>query len=207
MDKNAQDGASTVLNKLFGVIKGYQKGDLTLDRLVYEWFGSRSGFLKYIKHWFLAQIGRYREFTLEPPERNRRIVFICDGNICRSPLAEVYARSLGRKTASCGFCCAYGFPADPRAESFASSQGLSLKEHRSQNITDFEFHESDFVVVMEPSHLNRFHELFGKKYPVVLAGNYCRHPNPYIHDPYNCCEQFFVRCEQRVIEAVRGICG
>lgn len=175
--------------------------------MVYERFGSRTGFARYLGYWLLARTGRYRQFTLEPPDKSRRIVFICSGNICRSPLAEICARNLGRQTASCGFHCAEGFPADPRAIDFAASLGLSLKNHKTQNIKDFEFYESDFIVVMEPSQIELVRQHVGQKYPVVLAGNYCRNPNPYIHDPYNCSDEFFVRCEQRVIEAVRGICA
>lgn len=183
------------------------KGDLTLNRLVYERFGSRNGFVRYLGYWLLARIGIYRRFMLERPERQRRLVFICNGNICRSPLAEVYGRSLGWETASCGFGCGDGFPADPRAKDFARSHGLSLTEHQTVNIRDFQFRDSDFIVVMEPSHLALFREKSGANFPVVLAGNYCPNPNPYIHDPYNCCDEFFERCEQRVMEAVRGICG
>jgi len=139
-----------------------------------------------------------------------RMVFICNGNICRSPLAEVYAKSLGRDAASCGFGCRNGFPADPRAVRFAESQGLSLDSHETVNIANFEFLDSDIVVVMEPSHLKLYREKVEKgqqKRGIVLAGNYCKKPNPYIHDPFNCCDEFFERCELRVMEAVRGICG
>jgi len=183
------------------------KGDLTLNRVVYERFGSRNGFVRYFGYWVLAQIGTYRQFTLPPPEKQRRLVFICNGNICRSPLAEVYAQSLGRDAASCGFGCGDGFPADPRAAEFALSQGLSLEAHRTVNIQDFRFREDDFIVVMEPSHLSLFQQRGGTDLPVVLAGNYCKSPNPYIHDPYSCCDEFFLRCEQRVMDAVRGICA
>ncbi|ROQ42904.1 protein-tyrosine-phosphatase [Marinobacter sp. 3-2] len=178
-----------------------------MDRLVYERFGSRIGFVRYLKYWLLAKIGSFRKHTLGQPDKNRRLVFICNGNICRSPVAEAYAKSLGREAASCGFGCADGFPADNRAIQFAESLGLSLHRHKTRNIVNFEFYDSDFIVVMEPSHLKLFYEHFERNQSVVLAGNYCINPNPYIHDPYNCCDPFFYRCECRVVEAVRGICG
>ena len=175
--------------------------------MVYGRFGSRNGLMRYLFYWGLARLGTYRRFSLQYPDQHRRLVFICNGNICRSPLAEVYAKSLGRQAASCGFGCKEGFPADPRARKFALTQGLSLEDHRTLNIKNFQFQDSDLVVVMEPSHLPLFRHHLGDKYPVVLAGNYCRRPNPYIHDPYNCSDEFFVHCEHRVMEAVRGICG
>lgn len=181
-----------------------------MDRLVYERFGSRNGFVRYLGYWFLAQIGRYSAYQTKAIADESRIVFVCNGNICRSPLAEVYARSLGREAASCGFGCRNGFPADPRAIRFAESQGLSLESHQTINIDNFEFRDSDLIVVMEPSHLRLYREKVDKgeqKHRILLAGNYCEKPNPYIHDPFTCCDEFFERCELRIMEAVRGICA
>lgn len=178
-----------------------------MNRLVYERFGSRQGFVRFFAYWCLAQIGVYRQFTPARPDHSRRLVFICSGNICRSPLAEAYARSLGRDAASCGLNCGDGFPADPRAREYAQSQGLTLGSHTTVNVHDFSFRDDDFIVVMEPSHIASFRAKVGHQHSIALAGNYCKSRNPYIHDPYNCCDEFFVRCEQRVMESVRGICG
>jgi len=178
-----------------------------LNRLVYERFGSKNGFVRFLGHSFLAQIGAYRRFSNVMPENFQRLVFICSGNICRSPLAEVYARSLGKQAASCGLNCGDGFPADPRAIQFARAHGLTLDRHRTVNVRDFEFRDTDFIVVMEPSHISSFRGKVDRNFPVLLAGSYCRTPIPYIHDPFNCCDEFFTRCEGKVMEAVRGICG
>ncbi|MGM0767440.1 MAG: hypothetical protein ACQEV6_05410 [Pseudomonadota bacterium] len=185
----------------------YKKGRLSLNRLVYERFGSRQGFVRFLAYWCLAQIGVYRHFTPARPDPGRRLVFVCSGNICRSPLAEAFARSLGRQAASCGLNCGDGYPADPRACEFAQSRGLALNDHKTINVNDFNFRDDDFIVVMEPSHIESFRTKAGDQYPIALAGNYCKNQNPYIHDPYNCCDEFFVHCEERVMEAVRGICG
>lgn len=178
-----------------------------MNRLVYERFGSKNGFVRFLGHSFLAQMGAYRRFSKAMPESCQRLVFVCNGNICRSPLAEAYARSLGKLAASCGLNCGDGFPADPRAIKFAKAQGLTLDSHKTVNVLDFEFRKTDFIVVMEPSHISSFQDKVSQDYPVVLAGSYCRSPNPYIHDPFNCCDEFFAHCETRVMEAVRGICG
>ncbi|SFM53524.1 protein-tyrosine phosphatase [Marinobacter zhejiangensis] len=178
-----------------------------MDRLVYERFGSRGGFVHYVRHSILSWLGVYRKFSRIHPGSFERLVFVCSGNICRSPLAEVYARSLGKQAASCGLNCGDGFPADPRAMAHASQFGLSLEDHRTVNVKDFEFRSSDLIVVMEPAHLTSFQEKVGGNYRLVLAGSFCRRPSPYIHDPYNCCIEFFTHCENKVLEAVRGICG
>lgn len=180
--------------------------DHPLNQLLYERFGSRRGFIRVLHHWFLAQVGFYRQFANAKPMEHQRLVFICSGNICRSPLAEVYARSLGKQVASCGLDCENGYPADPRAQKIAHQYGLNLDSHRTKNVRDFEFFNTDFIVLMEPSHIVSFQKQVGKNLQMVLAGSYCDKPNPYIHDPFNCCDGYFIRCENRVLEAVRKIC-
>lgn len=173
---------------------------------MYEQFGSKQGFVRFIYHRALAYAGVYRQYSRKPGSiAGRRLVFICSGNICRSPLAEVYARSLGLEAASCGLNCGDAYPADPRAREFAKQHGLSLEGHQTVNVCDFVFRASDLIVVMEPSHLHQFKQKVGTQYSLLLAGSYCRNPKPYIHDPFNCCPAFFTRCETTVMESVRGL--
>ena len=173
---------------------------------MYEQFGSKKGFVRFVYHRALALLGVYRKYSPKAASfASRRLVFICSGNICRSPLAEVYASSLGMDAASCGLHCGDDYPADPRAREFAKTQGLSLEHHKTVNVRNFEFNDSDIIVAMEPSHLYQFEEKVGKNYQLVLAGSYSQKPIPYIHDPFNCCPEFFTRCENKVMECVRGL--
>lgn len=177
-----------------------------MSQWVYERFGSKQGFVRFFYHRALSSAGAYRKYFLDTGSMaSRRLVFICSGNICRSPLAEVYARSLGMEAASCGLNCGDAYPADPRAREFAREQGLSLEHHKTVNVRDFEFMDSDIIIVMEPAHIDQFEKKVGKNHTLVLAGSYCRNPIPYIHDPFNCCSAFFTNCESIVMECVRGM--
>ncbi len=177
-----------------------------MSQWVYERFGSKQGFVRFFYHRALAFAGAYQKYSRHTASiASQRLVFICSGNICRSPLAEVYARSLGWEAASCGLNCGDGYPADPRAQEFAKTQGLSLEKHKTVNVLDFQFEDSDLIVLMEPSHIGQFQEKIGRNHGLVLAGSYCKKSTPYIHDPFNCCSAFFMRCEYTVMECVRGI--
>lgn len=65
----------------------------------------------------------------------RRIVFVCTGNSCRSPLAEVLARAryadLPLIFASAGTDTVAGLPASVEARAVARERGLDLEAHRS----------------------------------------------------------------------------
>jgi protein-tyrosine-phosphatase len=66
------------------------------------------------------------------------VVFVCDGNTCRSPIAEVLARSMfGEKIsrfASVGLAACDGAPAHGNAVAAAAALGLDLTSHRARSV-------------------------------------------------------------------------
>jgi len=73
---------------------------------------------------------------LEPRPGGGRIVFVCEGNTCRSPLAEAIARQMfggdGSRFASAGLDARPGQPAAAPARQAAADLGLDLDGHRSR---------------------------------------------------------------------------
>ena len=84
-----------------------------------------------------------------------RILFVCTGNTCRSPMAEVLARSqlkaLGREdvtVSSAGAAAMEGDGATAGAREAMASRGLSLEDHRSRGLTVEMLEEADTVIFM-----------------------------------------------------------
>lgn len=83
------------------------------------------------------------------------VLFLCLGNICRSPFAERY---LGRRladrgiddieVASAGFIDG-GRPSPPRALETAVEFGVSLEDHESTHVTSELLQRSDLIFVMD----------------------------------------------------------
>jgi protein-tyrosine-phosphatase len=91
----------------------------------------------------------------------RRLLFVCTGNTCRSPLAEALARSEGRsrecrdvEAASAGTFAADGDPASGLAVRVARRRGLDLSGHRSRPLTAELVTAADLVVCMTQAHLD-----------------------------------------------------
>lgn len=87
------------------------------------------------------------------------ILFVCLGNICRSPLAagimqDVYNRlSIDGTVASAGTAdFNVGQPADRRAIAVAKAKGIDIRHHRARQITRADFDRFDLIVVMEKAH-------------------------------------------------------
>lgn len=92
----------------------------------------------------------------------RQILFVCSGNICRSPYGELKLRQLiaqdtsstGNITVlSCGSDTTPGKPADPTALAVASERGVDLGSHRTTSLSAELARSSDLILAMDLHHL------------------------------------------------------
>lgn len=98
-----------------------------------------------------------------------RLLFICTGNTCRSPLAEALARreAIERgwgdvEVSSAGTSAWEGAPASDGALLVALERGLDLSGHRSQQLTREVVEAHDVILAMGPHHLERAEALGGE---------------------------------------------
>jgi protein-tyrosine-phosphatase len=106
-----------------------------------------------------------------------RILFVCSGNTCRSPIAEAITRRLlgdaGRsdvEVESAGTNAWDGSPASDGALLVGMERGLDLSGHRSRQLTPQIATESDLILAMSPSHVARVKELDPTANVHLLAG-------------------------------------
>jgi protein-tyrosine phosphatase len=83
-----------------------------------------------------------------------RILVVCVGNICRSPMAEGLLRSrLGNRpglaVGSAGLAALVGEPADPMAQLLMRERGIYIGGHRARQLTPELATAHDLVLVME----------------------------------------------------------
>jgi protein-tyrosine-phosphatase len=87
-----------------------------------------------------------------------RLVLLCTGNTCRSPLAAAaFREELGAdaervEVLSAGTAASDGQPASAGASEAAERAGLDLTAHRSQRPSAELLGSADLVLVMEPEH-------------------------------------------------------
>lgn len=83
------------------------------------------------------------------------VLFICSGNICRSPYAEARARSLLAPerfdVASAGSIAMPGIEATDLMQDVATERGLDLADHRARRLADVP--QPDWAIGMELHHL------------------------------------------------------
>ena len=96
------------------------------------------------------------------------VLFVCMGNICRSPTAEGVFRTLHAETAphiplnvdSAGTHAYHiGDPPDPRARAAAQARGVDIGGHRGRQVRAEDFLEFDYVLAMDGDNLRRLKAL------------------------------------------------
>ncbi len=121
-----------------------------------------------------------------------RVLFVCTGNICRSPLAEaLLRRDLARHSVdgidvlSAGTGAWEGAPASEGAYLIALEHGLDLSPHRARLLTRELVRECDIIFTMARHHRVRVQELGGDDRTYVL-GEYVglTGPEAEVRDPF-----------------------
>ena len=91
-----------------------------------------------------------------------KVLMVCHGNLCRSPMAELVARQLAQQAGlgnqhsfeSAGTHAGYKEPPDPRARAALTQRGYALGKGKARRITDKDFNTADLVLAMDQDNMN-----------------------------------------------------
>lgn len=146
-----------------------------------------------------------------------QVLFVCMGNYCRSPTAEVIFFDLVEKAElsekifidSAGTHGVFaGSAPDPRAQAMAKQRGLKMQHIISRQITLNDFHEFDYIVAMDHSNLEHLQSICPStfQHKVALLLSYAKDPKRLdVPDPYSGGEQGFVEVYDLIVSGAQGL--
>ncbi len=146
-----------------------------------------------------------------------RVLFVCSGNICRSPLAQGVFEEVVRREGldgeigvdSAGTHAFYheGEPPDPRAQQSAAARGLDIGGQRARMVEPEDCQTFDYVLVADKGNLRKLRDLCGNDPGKVrLFLDYAPHlPEREIPDPYYGGPDGFEHAMDLIEEASEGL--
>jgi|TARA_R110002167_G_scaffold84099_4_gene228567 protein-tyrosine phosphatase len=145
------------------------------------------------------------------------VVFVCLGNICRSPAAqgvfEKYINDAGLADEitvdSCGTAAFnIGKSPDPRSITAAGRAGYDITQQIARQINDEDYHRASYVIAMDRMNLTNVLAWAPADFEgeIKLLMDYCGHSgNSQIPDPYYDDEHSFDRVIQQIEIAAKGL--
>ena len=132
----------------------------------------------------------------------KRVMLLCTGNICRSPMAAAVLKE-GLKQAgahveveSAGIAALGGYPADALAIKLMDERGLDIRAHRATQFTAHNALDSDLIMVMDTEQRHFLEEnwplLCGRVYRLGHWGNFD------VNDPNQLGERAFRKALSRI---------
>lgn len=104
----------------------------------------------------------------------KRIMFVCHGNICRSPMAELIFKKLisdkrlskdfqvsSSATSSEEIWNGVGNPIYPPARAELLKQGIPVEEHRAVQLQKGDYGKYDLFIGMDNNNIRNMHHIFG----------------------------------------------
>lgn len=146
-----------------------------------------------------------------------KVLFVCTGNICRSPSAEGVFRAMleseglaGRVTADSAGTHGYhvGEPPDPRSCRAALARGVDLRPLRARQVGAGDFRAFDLVVAMDRGHLAHLERLCpaAERHRLALFMSFAPgQGTPDVPDPYYGAGDGFERVLDLIEAGSRGL--
>jgi len=153
------------------------------------------------------------------PGGTRSVLFVCYGNIMRSPMAEAMLKRVlaeqgvsGIGVKSAGLHARPGRPAHPWALAVSRELGIPLEHYRARLLTSDMIAASDVIFAMDFENLAELIALFPEaKHKTCLLGAYAEgsEHNREISDPYygdeettRCCYRLLSECVAKLAQAI-----
>jgi protein-tyrosine-phosphatase len=157
--------------------------------------------------WRRAQKRRLRRLAKASP----RLLFLCRGNICRSPFAEAYARQR-LQASTYALRSAGSYPVEGRSsppEALAASRplGISLDAHRSRTLAKELVEWAGVILCMDDRDRRILRESYPKARGKVFYLGAFAPPDASLHiaDPWSQPPERYASCYREITAAVDGL--
>lgn len=139
----------------------------------------------------------------------KKILFVCTGNTCRSPMAELIfnkcAREKGIDAAfqSAGLCTIEGLLINDNSKEALAELGIESDFFRSTDIYDLDLNDFDLIVGMTQEHIAELKSMGIPESKIRMLNE----KNGGVADPYGSSLAVYKICRDEILNSVEEIIG
>jgi protein-tyrosine-phosphatase len=131
--------------------------------------------------------------------RRKRILAVCTGNTCRSPMVEGFLKKnlpwWRYKVESAGTSVGGSSAATPESVTAMAGIGIDIGSHRSRQLTKTMAEKADIILVLSPSNASsNILRPFSQK--IIILG---------ISDPYGGNQEEYYACRNQIIDRLQTV--
>ncbi len=140
-----------------------------------------------------------------------KLIFVCTGNTCRSPLAEYLMKDYCKKNnldievESRGLACSNDRPISENSKMALAEIGIDASEHKSKSFTIKDLFEADLIVTMTREHKYMLNYHFNKNDDEKVKSFNELTGLGEVHDPFACDLDVYRRCRNQLLEGIKKI--
>lgn len=137
-----------------------------------------------------------------------RLVFVCTGNTCRSPMAQSIFTGIlnnrkitGFKVSSTGLAAVDGLPATPEAVETMLNEGIDLSRHQSRQLNQELIISADYILTMTATQRDYLQDKYPEKaWTIYTINDFAKNRNQDIIDPFGRGLPAYKECAEQLKE-------
>ena len=139
--------------------------------------------------------------------RFNKVIFVCMGSTCRSPMAATIMSNLmpEMRSESRGMVVLFPEPYNPKAVAVASGHGMIMPSNVSAQISNDDFSVDTLVLTMNLSMKQKMYDTFDKAINVFTLGELAGEGDVEVPDPYGEGLEEYNRCFEQLYSLVAKV--
>ena len=137
----------------------------------------------------------------------KKIIFVCTGNTCRSPMAATIMSSFKEDREllvySRGMVVLFPEPYNPKAVAVTASHNMIMPSNSATQLENSDFDNDTLVLTMSEGHKQKIYSEFDRAINVYTLNEYVGDDGEAVHDPYGKGIEEYGKCFDRLYELIK----